>query len=251
MSSAEHIIDEAIILRVKDYGDKDKYVICYTRKHGKLRFIAYGGRSSNNVKGRVLQTFSELEVELSSSTKFHSFRDARLINLPMAYDIKQMAYASVVAELAAHLTEDNEPQEEIYELLRSTLKVLGKKNPRLVVLSFAIKILSLSGLAPLMDTCVSCNREVEEEEDAFFSPLQGGLICKECKAEFTGEGLELASSNARRLWYILENIDFANPPSFTVRGQELMEVEKMLYKFIYFQTDKNLKSLEFLHQLGF
>lgn len=250
MSGADIITDEAIILRVRDQGDKDKYVICYTKEHGKLRFTAFGGRSSNNVKGRILQTFSELELELGESGHFYRFRNAQLISLPISYDIKQMAYASVVAELTAILTEDHEPQEELYELLRSTLKILAKRNPRLVVISFAIKLLSISGVAPQMHTCVSCGREVGETEDVFFSPLQGGLICRECRTEFTGEGLEKAGPGARKLWHILEQIDFDNPSSFTVRGQDLMEVEKMLYKFIYFQTDKNLQSLEFLNQLG-
>ena len=250
MSGADIISDDAIILRVRDQGDKDKYVICYTREHGKLRFTAFGGRSSNNVKGRVLQTFSELELELGEAGRFYRFRNAQLISLPIAYDIKQMAYASVVAELTALLTEDHEPQAELYELLRSTLRILAQRNPRLVVISFAIKLLSLSGIAPQMDTCVSCTKMVAEDEDAYFSPLQGGLICHECKAEFTGGGLEKAGPGARKLWHILEQIDFDNPTSFTVRGRDLMEVEKMLYKFIYFQTDKNLQSLEFLAQLG-
>jgi len=245
------ITDDAIILRVRDQGDKDKYVICYTREHGKLRFTVFGGRSTNNVKGRVLQTFSELELELGESGHFYRFRNAQFIRLPISYDIKQMAYASVVAELTALLTEDHEPQEELYELLRSTLKILSQKNPRLVVISFAIKLLGLSGLAPQMDTCVSCGKAVDYEETSYFSPLQGGLICKECKADFTGEGLQTATPEARKLWHILEQIDFDNPTSFSVRGQDLMDVEKMLYKFIYFQTDKNLQSLEFLSQLGF
>lgn len=245
------ITDDAIVLRVRDQGDKDKYVICYTRAHGKLRFTVFGGRSANNVKGRVLQTFSELELELGESGHFYKFRNAQLITMPISYDIKQMAYAAVVAELTALLTEDHEAQEELYELLKSTLKVISQRNPRLVVLSFAIKLLHLSGIAPQMDGCVSCGRVVDIEEIAHFSPLQGGLICKECKADFPGEGLQTVTPEARKLWHILEQIDFAHPPSFSVRGQDLMDVEKMLYKFICFQTDKNLQSLEFLSQLGF
>ncbi|MDO4179473.1 MAG: DNA repair protein RecO [Phascolarctobacterium sp.] len=248
--SGEVITDDAIILRVRDQGDKDKYVICYTKKHGKVRFTAFGGRSTNNVKGRVLQTFSELELELVEAGHFYRFRNAQFINLPYGYDLKQMAYASVVAELIALLTEDHQPQEELYDLLRKTLKVLSQRNPRLVVLAFAIKLLALSGLAPQIDSCVSCSALIEPDEDAYFSPLQGGLICKECKTEFTGQGLADSSAAARKLWHTLEQLDFENPRHFTVRGQALMEVERMLYKFIYFQTDKNLQSLEFLQQLG-
>ena len=40
----EQLIDEALVLHVKDYQTADKLVVCFTKKHGKLRFIAYGAR---------------------------------------------------------------------------------------------------------------------------------------------------------------------------------------------------------------
>ena len=46
-------------------------------------------------------------------------------------------------------------------------------------------------------------------------------------------------------------LDFNNPQPFKVRGGALMELEKILQRFIVFQTDKPLKSLGFLSQTGF
>ena len=47
----------------------------------------------------------------------------------------------------------------------------------------------------------------------------------------------------------LQNLDFGKPSDFTVKGSALMELEQILYKFITYQTDKPLKSLNFLAQL--
>ena len=54
----EQLVDEALVLHVKNYQTADKYAICFTRKHGKLRFIAYGARYVKNVQGRLLQPFA-------------------------------------------------------------------------------------------------------------------------------------------------------------------------------------------------
>lgn len=242
--------DEGIILHVKNWQTADKYAICFTKSHGKLRFIAYGARYPKNVSGRLLQPFACLNLDVQQGQRIDKLRGCELVHLPKAYDMKQMAYGAVAAELTAVLTEDREPSPELYELLTQTLTALTERNPRLVVLSFAIKLLNLSGLAPQLDYCVNCGEQVPADAECWFSPLQGGVICASCRSTYSGDGLEHCASAARRLWQWLAVLDYINPTSFEVRGGELMELERMLYKFIFFQTDKPLNSLSFLAQLG-
>lgn len=245
----EQLVDEALVLHVKNYQTADKYAICFTRKHGKLRFIAYGARYVKNVQGRLLQPFARLQIAVQQGQKVDKLRNCELVQVPQSLDVKQMAYAAVAAELTAVFTEDRAPQEELYELLCSTLAALTQRNPRIVVLSFAIKILGLTGFAPEMQHCVCCGRELTSGE-AWFSPLQGGLVCQECRAAYAGEGLESCGEATRELWQWLQLLDYEHPASFRVRGAELMELERLLYKFIFFQTDKPLNSLNFLSQMG-
>ena len=117
-------------------------------------------------------------------------------------------------------------------------------NPRLVALSAICKLLVLTGFAPVYDACVNCTEAVEG--DAFFSVVQGGLICEACHG---GEELPF-SSGAQKLLQELIALDFNDPQPFTVRGGDLMQLEQILYRFIVYQIDKPLKSLSFLAQLG-
>ena len=177
-------------------------------------------------------------------------RSCELVRMPKSLDMQQMAYGAVAAELTAVLTEDHEADEELYELLLATLAALTKRNPRLVVLSFAIKLLGITGFAPQMSHCVGCGTAIALEDAAWFSPLQGGLLCEACHAGYTGEGLEPCGQGTRQLWQWLATLDYENPAAFSVRGGDLMELERLLYKFIFFQTDKPLNSLNFLSQMG-
>ena len=246
----EQLIDEALVLHVKDYQTADKLVVCFTKKHGKLRFIAYGARYVKNVQGRLLQPFACLNIQVQQGQRVDKLRSCELVRMPKSLDMQQMAYGAVAAELTAVLTEDHEADEELYELLLATLAALTKRNPRLVVLSFAIKLLGITGFAPQMSHCVSCGTAIALEDAAWFSPLQGGLLCEACQAGYTGEGLEPCGQGTRQLWQWLATLDYENPAAFSVRGGDLMELERLLYKFIFFQTDKPLNSLNFLSQMG-
>ena len=246
----EHLQDEAMVLHVKNYQTADKYVVCFTKNHGKLRFIAYGARYVKNVQGRLLQPFACLNIEVQQGQKVDKLRSCELVRLPKSLDMQQMAYGAVAAELTAVLTEDREPGGELYELLTATLAALTKRNPRLVVLSFAIKLLGITGFAPQMAQCVGCGASIPLTDAAWFSPLQGGLLCSQCHGSYTGEGLEPCGQGTRRLWQWLAALDYESPTPFSVRGGDLMELERLLYKFIFFQTDKPLNSLNFLSQMG-
>lgn len=246
----EHLQDEALVLHVKNYQTADKYVVCFTKNHGKLRFIAYGARYVKNVQGRLLQPFACLNIEVQQGQKVDKLRSCELVRLPKSLNMQQMAYGAVAAELTAVLTEDREPGGELYELLTATLAALTKRNPRLVILSFAIKLLGITGFAPQMAQCVGCGASIPLTDAAWFSPLQGGLLCSQCHGSYTGEGLEPCGQGTRRLWQWLAALDYESPSPFSVRGGDLMELERLLYKFIFFQTDKPLNSLNFLSQIG-
>lgn len=262
---AETLSDEALILRVKDWQTADKYVIAFTRNQGKQRFIAYGARYPKNVNGRLLQPFACLEISLLKGQRLDKLQSCSLVKLPQAMDMTQMAYAAVAAELTALFTEDGQPQEELYVLLEQTLKLLRERNPRIVVLAFALKLLTLTGIWPSVEECVACGGRIEAEAEVWFSLEQGGLISGACHQGATGSGLDGSSgagkvSNpanslpcgplTRELWRNLLFLDMDNPARFTVKGVALMELERILYSYIRYQTDKELNSLQFLRELG-
>lgn len=249
-NSREPLVDEAIVLHVKNWQTADKYAVCFTKEHGKVRFIAYGARYEKNVSGRLLQPFANLQLTVQQGQKIDKLRTCELLKLPQALDMQQMAYAAVAAELTAVLTEDRAAQPELYKLLQQTLTLLTQRNPRLVVLSFAIKLLAITGFAPQLEHCVNCGEAAAQEAECWFSPLQGGTICAQCRPSYSGDGLEHFGEGTRKLWHNLAALDFVQPASFSVRGGDLMELERVLYKFIFFQTDKPLNSLNFLSQMG-
>ena len=70
--------DDAIVLHVKNWQTADKYAVCFTREHGKVRFIIYGGRYPKNVAGRLLQPFAQLSLEVASGQRIDKLKSCEL-----------------------------------------------------------------------------------------------------------------------------------------------------------------------------
>lgn len=239
------ISDQAVVLMVRNWQTADKYAVCFTREHGKVRFIAYGARYVKNTAGRLLQPFASLRIELTAGQKLDRLKSCELLRLPQVYDFREMAYGAVITEITAVLTEDHQPQAEIYDLLEQVFPVLKKHNPRLVTAAYILQLLTLTGFAPQTEACVVCGASPEPDEDCCFSPLQGGLVCSKCASG----GEEPFRAGTRVLLKQLQQLDFQSPQKFSVRGAHLMELERLLCRFLLFQTDKPLKSLDYLNRL--
>ena len=174
--------DEVIILKVKDWQTADKYAVCFSRAHGKIPFLAYGARYARTTGGRLIQPFALLDMQLYSGKRLDSMKSCELIAMPQQMDIKQMAYASVIAEVTEALTEAHEPQEDIYELLVGAVQILSRNNPRLVALSAICKLLVLTGFAPVYDACVNCAEAAEGDAFTILTVLKSLNFSKACRS---------------------------------------------------------------------
>lgn len=236
--------DEALVLRVENRNDADKFITCFTKSNGRVRFVAYGARYQKSVSGRILQPFSHLNVELSGGNVLDRLQSCELASVPVAFDYKQLAYAGVLAELTEVFTADHVPDESLFFLLQNAFSLLKTRNPRIVVLAYATKLLLSTGFNPQMHECVLCHNPVQEK--MFFSSSSGGMICEVCPHT----GMLEFDSGARELFFSLQNLDLENPGDLVVRGKDLMQLEGALHQFIVFQTDKKLNSLAYLQQIG-
>ena len=240
--------DEILVLQVNNWQTADKKVVCYSREHGKIVFMAYGARYPKSVPGRLLQPFACLEAELYPGNRVDKLKTCQLAAPMPQMGLEQMAYGFLMAEMTERLTEQGEPSAEIYSLLQNALKLLVKRNPRLAALAYLIQLLDHCGIGPVYEVCVNCSRPAEK--DGWFSEMQGGFICEECcSGQENSPGLQSFHEETRRLWQQLRMLDMERPESFSVKGLALMELEHILHRYLVYQTEQPIRSLEFLRQI--
>jgi DNA repair protein RecO (recombination protein O) len=236
--------DEIIILRVKNWQTADKYAVCFSRLHGRINFIAYGAKYPRSITGRLIQPFAVLNAEFYEGSSVDKLKNCEVLQRTETLTIDQMAYASLAAEVTELLTEARDAREEIYDLLLGTLGLLPKHNARLVVLAYLVKLLDLTGIGPVYERCVICGRDFGS--DAVFSNEQGGVLCGACK---TGTEGWPVTAEIQKLWRTLAQLDWASPAAFSVKGSALMGLERILHSYLVYQTERPLKSLDFIAQL--
>lgn len=239
--------DEFFILKVSDWQTADKFITCFTKSNGKVSAISYGAKYLKSTSGgRLLQPFSYLKGEFYRGRKFDNLKSCEIVKRPEnVIDLKILAYSSLVAEVVQNLTEYHEEQEEIFDLLLVTFNAMHKHNPRIVAVSSICKILAFTGFTPRIDNCTTCGKDMTNIVNGYFSVVQGGTLCEDCKG---GTEIEFFEGK-RELMKTLLLLDLEEPPKFTVLGADLVGVEKILNRFMYFQTDRDLKSLKFLNQM--
>ena len=241
--------DEVLILQVNNWQTADKKAVCYSRSHGKVVFIAYGARFPKSRAGRLIQPFACLQAEFYPGHSVEKLKSCELAAPMPQLDLNRLSYGFLMAESTDRLTEPGEASEEIYVLLKQALDLLVVRNPRLAALAYLIQLLDRCGIGPVYEVCVNCSRQAEG--DGWFSEMQGGFICAECHSgQGKAEILLPFHSETRILWQQLRMLNLAKPEHFTAKGGALMELEQILHRYLVYQTEQPLKSLDFIRQIA-
>ena len=163
---------QGIVLREINYKEADKILTVLTREEGKLTLKARGCRRKNSrlLASSQLLVYSELAITQRGEFITLAEGDPLTQFRRLGEDIDKLALASYFAEVTEKTVQEGEVCPDILSLLLNCLYALDALDKPLeqVKAVFQLRLLTLTGLAPLLDTCVVCgNRGIH-------APLPGG-----------------------------------------------------------------------------
>jgi len=235
----------AVVLRTIDHGESDRVVTLLCRGRGRLGAFARGARASRKRFAGALEPFTLLSVELvgrpasdlwrleSASVErgFHGIRG----------DLARIACAAYAVELARELTRDQEPHDELFDLLVDYLGRLDDAPARPAALrAFELAALAATGFQPRLDGCARCGGALQEAGLAF-SPADGGVLCAGCAAG--GPGLLPLSSGTLEALLRLQAGGLA-------AGEAPLESRALLGRFLEHLIGHRLQARRFLDEVG-
>ncbi|MDD5680679.1 MAG: DNA repair protein RecO [Candidatus Omnitrophica bacterium] len=244
---------DAIILRERDLRETSVLVTFYTRDFGKIRGLLKGVRGPKGPLGYQIQPFTLNKIVFYESKKadIHIVSQCDLTDFfeDIRKDIVKTGYAYYFVELVDALTESNEKSIEVFDLLLNSLNLLKTgASPKRVARILEIKLLAISGVMPRLDRCVACGAEVDVKNGPLrFSYKFGGLVCAKCGSNDTASRRILAGTVnfidhvGRASYDKAENIKVSKDV-----GEEL---EEIMGKFLTYQLDTRIKSLDFLRSI--
>lgn len=247
---------DGIVLRAYRMSDSSKVAVLYTTHLGKVKAAARGARRPKSKFGASLEPFTEGNYviyhregrdlqTLSEGDILRPFEGVKA-------DFDRLIHASAVAELADHLTMEEEPNPALYGALVKALVCLeglpGDRSETAFWL-FQVHAAEALGYSPRFDRCAACGKDCVRRRVSF-SPRLGGVVCGECGGE-AGGAISLREETARFLLQLqMAGVEpaFGPAPPEAVRG----EVRQALRLFLEYHTEdrRPLRALHFKDQVA-
>jgi DNA repair protein RecO (recombination protein O) len=184
----KNYISEAIITRIKEYGESDILVSFFTPEMGQLKGVAKGARRSRMRFVNALDIFSlvKLEYGLTKEGALYFLHSGKLIDgFPgLRSNYATLSKASYMIELTELLFPPGVAEQRMFELLKEIFHLLNEgENVYLLPMIFEVKALSLGGFGIHFEKCCKCGRTYAFEGNALFIPEKGGIACLKCQRE--------------------------------------------------------------------
>lgn len=185
--------DEAVVLRTWKLGEADRIVSLHTLGNGRVRGVAKGVRRTRSRFGARLEPACHVAVQLyRGRSELQTITQAETIDrfASLRTRPERFAQASAMLEAVEQMAPEGENDPERHVMLVRALATLDRNGSPLVMAGFLLKLLSLDGVQPQLDACVSCG---DREHIEVISVDQGGVLCRDCRQgrPISAEALEL------------------------------------------------------------
>jgi DNA repair protein RecO (recombination protein O) len=249
---------EAVILKRTDMGEADRLLTLLTPDQGKVRAIAKGARKPSSRKSGHIELFSHSMLLLAKGRQLDIITQADTLEsyLPLREDLERLGYAYYIAELVDKFSEEGSENPPLFDLFLHSLRWLSEpaSDPVLLARYFEMRLLNEVGYRPQLYNCVHCGAPIAPM-DNFFSPEAGGVldpICVHSQRDHIvegGRGIRQITLNALKVLRYLQTREYETVRTLKLGGAVQSEVEELMHQYIAHHLEKNLKSVEFLHQL--
>ena len=241
---------DGIIIRRSDYGEADRIVTVYTPDRGKLRLMAKGVRKITSRKAGHVELFMLTDLLVAKGRTWDIISQAEIVEPYRALreDLDLVSHAYYLAELIDRFTEEHDSNRPLFELLALTLARIS--DPATLELSlryFELHLLSLVGYQPQLYYCLSCEETLEPVENNYFHIADGGTYCPNCgQSRANADVLPLTVLKVLRY---IQSESWEKVSKLQLSAETLGQIRQLLLRYMTFQLERKLKSVDFLRKL--
>ncbi|MFA6075893.1 MAG: DNA repair protein RecO [Negativicutes bacterium] len=242
MATHQH---QAIIIKISDWGVKDRIITFLTADRGKMRAMNYNAKSQTNRHNSSLQLFNTVEAELDYARSLPTIKQVDCINSrrELREDFDRLQYSAFIAELVDALYHEQDNDSQLFPLLTSCFALLLQRNSRIAALVSALHIIGHAGYKPYLDHCLRCNAKITERLHFDFD--RGGSLCDKCSPA----QLPPLAMDAVALLAQLQSLPLDANHSFSVGKRSLDIAERIFYSYITHHINHNFKTLSFINAI--
>lgn len=241
---------DAFVLRHRDWGEADRIITIYAREIGKARVVVKGARKIMSRKAGHLEPFSLVRMQLSKTSDLPILTQVDTIksNQELRENLEAISAASYIAELVEKFTQEEQDDElGLYKLIADTFdRICQPEKIWYATRFFEARLLGLAGYRPEFFQCVECRAEIIQE-DQFFAPLMGGVVCAKCGSNKPG----MWKLSAKTLKYLrhFQRASFSEYTKAKLDEGERQLVETFSQNYFKYLLERNLNTPDFMRSI--
>ncbi|WP_341278405.1 DNA repair protein RecO [Paenibacillus sp. FSL H8-0537] len=238
---------EGIVIRSMDYGENNKIINVLTNTNGKVGILIRGAKKARSRHASLAQPFTYAEFTFFRTSGLGTLNHGEILasNHLLREQLELTAYASYAAELTDRAMQEEDTSSFLFEQLKAYLSGLVEgKDPQIVSHLYEMRVLDMSGYAPVLDHCVECGGE---DTPFRISAAAGGVLCRRCGHK-DPQGIVLSEA-AYKLLRLFVRMDLRRLGSIQVKPETKQELKKVMRMLMDLHIGIPLKSRGFLDQL--
>lgn len=231
---------KGIILAENNLGDYDKMVTILTPDCGKIGCCAKGSRRPKSLLMAGTQYLCFGEYMLYKSANSYHINSCQTIEVfyPIRIDLDKLKYASHITKIIMDVTDENEGNYRILQLLLNTLYMISETDEDLsfILSVFKLRLMCILGFAPQISCCANCRKN---ENLCYFSFRNEGLKCEDCGRVDKG-AIRILPSTVSSIQYITA-VEAKKLFSFKVPKESIDELELLSKIYLNDKLEKEYK----------
>jgi DNA repair protein RecO (recombination protein O) len=241
---------QGIIIKKRKFGEADRLLTIFTADYGKVRAIAKGAMRPKSKLGGNVELLTHSKLMLAKGRNLDIVTQAQMIDnfLPIRDSLELMSCGFYLSELVDTFTEESVEDREMFDLFLNTLRELSEaREGERILRYFELQLLSHLGYRPQLLKCSNCSKELQPEIN-YYSPAQGGLLCRECG--YPDMGAKTISVNALKVLRLWLRSDFETARRVKLTPELTREIKHLMRENVRYVLERQLKSIEWMDKLA-
>jgi len=172
---------EAVIIKKRNFGEKDRILTLFTPHLGKIEALAKGARrpGSRLSANSDIATIADFHIQNTRSIDIISEINAIYHPDGALGEFEKTQKLGFALKLIDRLYEMSDPHPKTFHILKEVVESISDEKRQLLFLAFLVNILLELGAYPDLFNCIYCHKPISEKEKITFSST-GGLAHQTC-----------------------------------------------------------------------
>lgn len=173
---------DGIVIRVRDTGDRDRYLSVLTAEKGRITMLSKGSLSLNGPQRAVSQLYTYGNFEYYCKGTLPILKGGAPIQnfYALSMNIDRLNLAAYLCDIAGEVSDEGVEAQELLRLLLNALYAISRDlyPQELIKGAFEFRVAAISGYLPDLGECATCGAR---ESDAFYlDVMNGAILCQDC-----------------------------------------------------------------------